>query len=118
MKKVLVSAALYAVPFVALAQTGNLGGLATTVGQIINLVIPIVGGLLLIYFFVGVIGYVNSGGDEEKRTSARNTMIYAVIGMFVAFSIFGLVKLLQNTFTGGGQGAGQNLPNVPGLLNF
>lgn len=97
MKKVLVSAALYTVPFIALAQT-TLYTVTQTVQQIINLVVPIVGALLLIYFFMGVAKYVGAGGDAEKQAEARNTMIYAIIGMFVAFSIFGLVALLGRTF--------------------
>lgn len=108
MKKVLVSAVLYAVPFVALAQT-TLVSAVETVANIINLIVPIIGALLLIYFFYGIAQYISAGGDEEKRTAARNMMIYAVIGMFVAFSIFGLVALVGRTF-GVGNGSSQNLP--------
>lgn len=115
MKKVLVSAALYAVPFIVLAQ--GLVEATKTVGRIANLIIPIIGAVLIIYFFYGVIGYVNAGGDEEKRTAARNTMIYAVIGMFVAFSIFGLVKLLRTTFDVGSD-TGLTLPAQGGFFNF
>jgi NhaP-type Na+/H+ or K+/H+ antiporter len=87
MKKILIAGAAYALPMFALAQsvTGNLGGALTTVGQLIKLIVPIVGGVLLIYFFIGVWGYVNAGGDEEGRAAARNKMIYSIIGMFVAF---------------------------------
>ena len=109
MKKALVGAALYALPFVALAQT--LIAVTETVSKIVNLVVPIVGAIVLIYFFIGVIGYVNAGGEEEKRTEARNTMIYAVIGMFVAFSVFGLAALLRRSFGVGGESEGV----LPGL---
>lgn len=97
MKKVLVSVALYAMPFIVLAQN-TLETATATVSRIINLIIPIIGALLLIYFFWGIAQYINAGGDDEKRTAARNMMIYAVIGMFVAFSIFGLVGLLRRSF--------------------
>jgi hypothetical protein len=73
--------------------------------------------LLVIYFLYGVVGYVNAGGDEEKRGAARNTMIYAVIGMFVAFSIFGLIQLLRRSF-GVGQDVGLTLPAQSGFVNF
>jgi len=117
MKKVLAGLGLYAVPFLALAQTGTLETAIGTVGRIVNLIIPIVGAILLIFFFYGVIGYVNAGGDEEKRGAARNTMIYAVIGMFVAFSIFGLVQLLRRSF-GVGDTAGLTLPGQSGFYPF
>lgn len=116
MKKALIAGALYAVPFLALAQ-GTLVDATKTVGKIINFVIPIVGAILVIYFFVGALGYVQAGGDEEKRTEARNKMIYSVIGMFVAFSIFGLVNMLRNTFVVGGE-AGLTLPAQGGFFTF
>src|SRR3989338_3486648 len=115
MKKALIAGALYALPFVALAQ--GLVEATLTIGKIVNYIIPIIGAVLIIYFFYGVIGYVNAGGDEEKRTAARNTMIYAVIGMFVAFSIFGLIQLLQRSF-GVGDTAGLTLPGQSGFFNF
>ena len=118
MKKALIAGAVYALPMLVLAQTGGLKELGETVGKLLNLVIPILGAILLIYFFVGVWGYVNAGGDDEGRQKARNTMIYAIIGMFVAFSIFGLVKILQQTFTGGTGGTAQELPTIPGLPKF
>ncbi|OHA19351.1 MAG: hypothetical protein A3C08_01485 [Candidatus Taylorbacteria bacterium RIFCSPHIGHO2_02_FULL_47_18] len=118
MKKVLAGLGLYAIPFLALAQgTGTLVSAVNTIGKIVNLIIPIVGAVLLVFFFYGVIGYVNAGGEDEKRTAARNTMIYAVIGMFVAFSIFGLIQLLQRSF-GVGDTAGLTLPGQSGFFNF
>lgn len=116
MKKALIAGALYTIPFLALAQ-GTLLTATNTVGRIINFVIPIVGAILVIYFFVGALGYVQAGGDEEKRTEARNKMIYSVIGMFVAFSIFGLVNMLRNTFSIGGE-AGLTLPAQGGFFQF
>ena len=115
MKKALIAGALYAVPFLALAQT--LVDAVRVVEKIINLVVPIMGALLIIWFFYGVTQYIGAGGDDEKRTAARNTMIYAVIGMFVAFSVFGLVGLLRRTF-GVGQESTGHLPffddvNIP-----
>lgn len=115
MKKALIAGALYAVPFLALAQ--GLVQATQTVGKIINFVIPIVGAILVIYFFVGALGYVQAGGDEEKRTEARNKMIYSVIGMFVAFSIFGLVSMLRRTFSVGDD-TGLTLPAQGGFFNF
>lgn len=109
MKKTLIAGAMYALPFVALAQT--LTAAVTTISGIINLIVPIIGALLLIYFFWGIAQYITAGGDEEKRGAARNMMIYAVIGMFVAFSIFGLVKLLRTSF---GVNTDSSLP-LPGL---
>ena len=75
-----------------------LGGRIIAVFNILYLVLPIVGALALIGFFWGIIQYVLKADNEEKQREARSYMIYAVIGMFVMFSIFGLVNLIRNTF--------------------
>ena len=113
MKKAIVAGALYALPFLVFAQT-SLEDTTKTVAKIIGLIVPIVGALLLIYFFWGIAQYVSAGGDEEKRGEARNMMIYAVIGMFVAFSIFGLVRLLRTT-TGADDSSREPLPLFEGF---
>jgi TRAP-type C4-dicarboxylate transport system permease small subunit len=115
MKKALIAGAVYALPVLLFAQT--LIETTRTVGRIVNTVVPIIGALLLIYFFWGAVQYVSAKGDEGSRTEARNRMIYAVIGMFVAFSIFGLVRLLATTvgLSGSDLGAREALP-IPGNL--
>ncbi|MDP3661450.1 MAG: pilin [bacterium] len=75
-----------------------LGGLIVKVFYILNLVLPIIGALALIWFFWGIIQYVLKADNEEKQAAARSYMIYAVIGMFVMFSVWGLVALVRNTF--------------------
>jgi len=115
MKKVFITGAVYVLPILAFAQ--NLTVATQTIGKVVNAIIPIVGALLLIYFFWGVAQYVSAGGDEEKRGQARNMMIYAVIGMFVAFSIFGLVGVLRNTF-GVADTKTMILPGAKGFYDF
>ena len=117
MKKALIAGALYALPFVALAQQTDLITGIATVGKIINTVVLIVSALLLIYFFWGIAQYISAGGDEEKRGQARNMMIYAVIGMFVAFSVFGLVRLLGRTF-GVDSDDTAKLPLISNMFDF
>jgi len=91
------SVAVLLLPFLALAQ-----GLFTTGDNILIFInatlIPILIGIAIVIFFYGVISYVLSAGDEEKRKNARGYMIYGVIGVFVMVAIFGLVKLLIDTF--------------------
>jgi hypothetical protein len=84
--------------------------------QILNLVIPILITLGVIYFIWGVIKYVTAK-DEDAQKEARSTMIYGIIGLFVIVSIWGLVDLLGRTFglQSGGQGPGA-LPCIPGTI--
>jgi hypothetical protein len=123
---------LLALPFPAFAQfplvqafQGNpayatpLGGVLAMILNLVSLASFIVGALALIWFFWGIIQYVLKGENIEKRAQSRDFMIYAVIGMFVMFSIWGLVNLVRNTFFRPGDPAVHllpgDIPSVPRL---
>jgi hypothetical protein len=63
-------------------------GGSTTVPDIIQLVIRIlswiVGVVAVIMIIIGGLKYVTSGGDSASISSAKNTIIYALIGLVIA----------------------------------
>ena len=85
-------------PVLALAQQ-TVTSVAFTILNIINVVVLIILALAFLFFLIGVFRYITAKEDKAK-TEARNNMIYGIIGLFVMFSVWGLVKILQNTFTG------------------
>jgi uncharacterized membrane protein YidH (DUF202 family) len=106
MKKVLAFAVtgLAFAPFLAFAQSDTqIAGILTIIRNILNTLIPILITLGIVYFIYGVIGYMTAK-DEEKRTEARNVMIYGIIGLFVIVSIWGLIGFLSRATGVGGQG--------------
>jgi hypothetical protein len=111
-------------PVVALAQTTGgvptvcTAGAITTVqgvlckiAEIFGAVIPVLIALGVIYFIWGVISYVIAS-DEEAKKSGRNRMIYGIIGLAVIIAVWGLVKILTNTF-GLSNTQKINYPTVP-----
>jgi|SRR3989344_2121440 len=111
-------------PVVALAQTtGGVptvcsGGAITTVqgvlckiAEIFGAVIPVLIALGVIYFIWGVITYVIAS-DEEAKKAGRDRMIYGIIGLAVIVAVWGLVKILTNTF-GLSNTQRINYPTVP-----
>lgn len=58
----------------------SLNGLFST---IVNILSVVVGVAAVIMIIVGGFKYVTSGGDANKATSARNTIIYAIIGLII-----------------------------------
>lgn len=57
------------------------------IATIVNILSVIVGVLAIIMIIIGGFQYVTSGGDSGKVTSAKNTLIYAIVGIvIVAFS--------------------------------
>ena len=61
-------------------------------------IIPLLMSLAVLVFIWGIIQYVIAQDDEGKRKSAKDTILYGIIGLFVMISIWGLVKILGNTF--------------------
>lgn len=62
----------------------NSGSLDTVVHTVINLFSAIVGLAAVIMIIIGGLKYITSGGDASKLTSAKNTILYALIGLVVA----------------------------------
>ena len=115
MKKILASLSFALLPVLTFAQSGSFTSIdnsLTTISNFINRLIPFVIGLAVLIFIIGLIQFVTSGGDEEKRKAARDTIIWGIIIIFVMTSVWGLVNILGSTFNLQ-NGAPTNLPTVP-----
>ncbi len=64
---------------------------------LINQVIPVLGALALVLFFIGVIRYIRSEGDHSNR----DEILWSLIALFVLFSLWGILRILTNTFLPG-----------------
>ena len=69
--------------------------------QITNTILYIVGIVAVIMLIVGGIKYVVSGGDSKKVTDAKNTVLYAIIGLVIAFLAFAIVNFVISALPGG-----------------
>ena len=70
--------------------------------RITNILLFLVGAISVIMLIIGGIRYVISGGDQNQVTSAKNTILYAIVGIVVAFLAYAAVnfvttQLLQST---------------------
>ena len=72
----------------------NLFGNAGVFKQVTNTVLYIVGIIAVIMLIIGGIKYVVSGGDSKKVTDAKNTILYAIIGLIIAFLAFAIVNFV------------------------
>lgn len=66
--------------------------LFTLVENIINLLLTIIGIIAVIMIVIGGIRYTTSAGDPGQTKSARDTIIYAVVGLVIAIMSYGLVN--------------------------
>ncbi|MEI6345864.1 MAG: hypothetical protein WCO79_01365 [bacterium] len=107
---------VFAADATALNSNKGIGGLARLFGQILDWAVPTLIACAVVYFLYGVLLYVIMGDDEEKKEKAKSTILYGIVGIFVMVSVFGLVKLVQNTFTGSiDSNASLTPPSLSGL---
>lgn len=69
------------------------GGIFVTVT---NLLIFIIGAIAVIMLIIGGIRYTVSQGDQNAITGAKNTILYAIIGIVVAVLAFGAVQFVTS----------------------
>ena len=68
------------------------------VKAIINTLLYLIGAISVVMIIVGGIMYAISAGDSGQLTKAKNTILYAVIGLAVAFLAYALVQFVFRQF--------------------
>lgn len=67
--------------------------------RITNIVLYIVGAISVIMLIWGGFRYIISGGDSKKITDAKNTILYAIIGLVIAVLAFAIVNFVLNAIS-------------------
>lgn len=68
----------------------------------INLLLYGVGILSVVMLIFGGFRYIVSGGKKESVTAAKNTILYAIIGLLVAIFAFAIINFVIMTAMSGG----------------
>ena len=76
------------------------GGIFQTVT---NILLYIIGAVSVIMLVIGGIRYTVSGGDSSQVTSAKNTILYAIIGIVVALLAYAVVNFVLTNLVGAGK---------------
>jgi hypothetical protein len=72
------------------------GSIFTT---IVNVLLFLIGAISVIMLIVGGIRYTISNGDSGAVTSAKNTILYAIVGLIIAFLAFAIVNWVLGAIT-------------------
>lgn len=68
--------------------------------QVTNTVLFAVGIISVIMLIWGGIRYITSGGDSKKVTDAKNTILYAIIGLIIAILAYAIVNFIITAIGG------------------
>ncbi|MGB3024164.1 MAG: pilin [Candidatus Saccharimonadales bacterium] len=72
----------------------------STVDNVFNGAIVLAGALSVVFVIVGGIRYVLSNGDTSQAATAKNTILYAVIGLVIAMSAFVIMRFVTGRLFG------------------
>ena len=64
--------------------------------QITNTILYAVGIIAVVMLIWGGVRYIISGGDGKKVTDAKNTILYAILGLVVALLSYAIVNFVLN----------------------
>lgn len=67
--------------------------------RIADFLIFLVGALSVIFLIIGGLRYVVSSGNSSQVESAKNTILYAIIGLIVAIAAFAIVRFVISQFS-------------------
>lgn len=89
-------------------QAGGTEGdsLPNIVGTVINTMLFIVGVLAVAMIIYSGIRYITAHGDKGQVESAKNTLIYSIVGLVVAIVAYAIVNWVIGLFDGGGSSGG------------
>jgi len=66
----------------------------TLIGKVIAAALGLVGSLALAMFIYGGFMWMTAMGNPEKVKKGRDTMLWAVLGLVIIFSAYGLIKFV------------------------
>lgn len=82
-------------------QPSELIGDGGIFNRITSILLFVVGAIAVIMLIIGGIRYVVSGGDQNQVTAAKNTILYAIIGIVVALLAYAAVEFVTNSLLAG-----------------
>lgn len=90
-------------------QATTLFGATGIFTTITNVMLFVVGAISVIMVVIGGLRYVISGGNSTNITTAKNTILYAVIGLVVAILAYAMINFVIGSLVPGSDYGGTNL---------
>ncbi len=83
---------------------------------LVDVLLGLVVTLALLALFWGIALMIFRAGDETARAQGKQVIIWGVIGLFVVFTVWGLIALLQQIFNVDPDADVNAPPTVDGLI--
>lgn len=93
----------------ATKNTNEENTLMNTVGNVLNAIYGVIAVVAVVMIVIAGIKYSTSQGDPGKVQSAKNTIMYSIIGLVITISAFAITTFILSALggnSGGGGGGG------------
>jgi hypothetical protein len=85
------------------ATTDNQGSttsLSSVFKTVVNVLLFVIGAVSVVMLIVGGIRYTLSAGNSSAVTAAKNTIMYAIIGLVIAFLAYAIINWVLGALQG------------------
>ena len=65
---------------------------------IVNPIIYLMIGVSVVVFLWGIVEFIAKFDNEDVKERGKRNMLWGLIGMFIMFGVFGIIKLILGTF--------------------
>jgi hypothetical protein len=90
-------------------QAATLFGATGIFTTISNVMLFAVGAVSVVMVIIGGLRYVISGGNSGNITAAKNTILYAVVGLVIAIMAYAIINFVIGSFVPGMGSGGTNV---------
>ncbi len=73
-------------------------GLLNIINSISEAILYVVGTIAVLFIIIGGFQYITSAGNPDAIEKAKNTILYAVIGIIIALLAYAIVKYIVGEF--------------------
>lgn len=74
----------------------NIDSIPEFIVRVINILLLLTGMLAVLFIIIGGLRYITSSGNPQAVTGAKNTVIYAILGLAFAVLSYAIVNVLTN----------------------
>ena len=84
--------------FVPVAYASSVDEFIRQVNDVVlNPVIKLLFAVAFIMFFWGVVEFIRNADSDDGRSKGKQHMLWGIIGLFIMFSVWGLMQLIVDT---------------------
>lgn len=73
---------------------GQTRTVTSTIKQVANILIFVIGAVSVLMVIIGGLRYTLAQGDQNAISAAKNTILYAIVGIVLSFAAFALVNFV------------------------